>query len=97
MGDEHLFSVFSRHLAPHRLCVYPRNAQDVLWSLRSIASSASLLLGGGTYLGGPRWRSLIERTSFLVEKTSSVTVGAGAMGILPPSAGHERITREIDR
>ena len=99
MGDELLFDIFSKHLAPRQLCLYPRTPRELVSYLGSLRPPRrpTLLLGGGTFIGGPWWRSHIERSALLVQPAHVVMVGAGAMGSLAGQPGGESTAREIAR
>ena len=97
MGDELLFDIFSKHLAPRQLYLYPRTPRELVSYMGSLRPPRrpTLLLGGGTFIGGPWWRSHIERSSLLVQPAHVVMVGAGAMGSLDGQPGGESTAREI--
>ena len=99
MGDELLFDIFSKHLAPRQLYLYPRTPRELVSYMGSLRPPRrpTLLLGGGTFIGGPWWRSHIERSALLVQPAHVVMVGAGAMGSLAGQPGGESTAREIAR
>ena len=101
MGDEALWGVFVEALAPAKLVGIPRDRSELLaygracgWGLRG---RPRLLLGGGTFIGSPWWRELLERSSLLTARRAALMVGTGVVSTEVDGPGWEASSAELAR
>jgi len=97
MGDELLAQVFTEHLAPQRLVVYPRDRSEVPSYLRAVLAGGrpQLLLGGGTFIGSAYWRQLLVQARRWTRPGPALLLGAGVMGAEPGQADRDRSLAEL--